>query len=298
MVPLRDMHDRTVAVEVSPPLGQRPGDRGGRQHGADEAEVGREIAARVLELRGRELQESVEEPRLVEHELVELRPPERHHRLVRELLGLAEQHLLDEQVEHAVAHTPEATRLGREPEAVRRDIPARLAERHHTDGEHRRTIRRSVEKQRDDAGEGRLDEDRVGREIDHGGLERAGLVGDRLDEDRLHVVLQLGYAAIPVAVGEVVLDDAVVEVGDAAERAVAGARRNDGVAEPRPGEHGDVVASPDEVVRDRDDGSDVALDGARAEQVVRHGLKCSGWVPAAAGCRRAMPAEAAHEERS
>ena len=48
-------------------------------------------------------------------------------------------------------------------------------------------------------------------------LDGAELVGHRLHEDRLDVVLQLADAAVAVAVGQVVLHDAVVVVGETAE---------------------------------------------------------------------------------
>ena len=137
-------------------------------------------------------------------------------------------------------------------------------------GEHRRAGRRVVEEQRHDARECGVDHDRVGREVGDRLLDGTELVGHRRDEDRLDVVLQLGDAAVLVAVGQVVLDHTVVEVGDAAERAMAGAGGDDGIAEPRAGEHDDVVAADDEVARDGDDGRDVTLDGARAEEVRGH----------------------------
>ena len=229
--------------------------------------------ARVLELGGRELQEAVEPSREVEHERVEAgRPSER---IVRSasFCVVRNSTRCTSTLSARLRRRPSAPGIGAKAESVRRDIRARLAERDHAGGEHGGPGRRVVEQQREDAGERRVDEDRVGCELVDGRLDGTELVGHRLDEDRLDVVLQLADAAVAVAVGQVVLHDAVVVVGDAAERRWSAPTADDRVAESRAGEHGDVVAARDEVAGDGDEGRDVTLDGARAEQVGRHGKR-------------------------
>ena len=191
---------------------------------------------------------------------------------VGERLRPAEDHLRDEGVEDPVAHAAERARLRGEAEAAGRGVDAQLDERDDADADDRRP---GWPGRRAAAARYRRTRPRRGwrrARARRSPPRRAELVGDGADEDRLHVVLELGDAAVPIAVGQVVLHHAVVVVGDAGECAVGRRPPHDGVAEPRAGEDGDVVAARDEVAGDGDDGGDVALDGARAEEVRGRGL--------------------------